>query len=106
MPKYLVQGSYTAEGLKGVQKDGGSGRREAISKAFEAPGGKLESFYFVFGDEDVVGVADFPDNITAAAMALSISTSGLVRTKVTVLLTAEEVDRAVKKTIGYRAPGK
>ena len=43
MPKYLVQASYTAEGLKGLQKDKASGRKEAVSKAIEGLGGSLAS---------------------------------------------------------------
>ena len=42
MPKYLIQASYTAEGLKGLHKDKASGRREAVSHAVAALGGKLE----------------------------------------------------------------
>ena len=106
MPKYLVQGSYTLEGLKGVLKEGGTSRRSAVESAVKAMGGHIESYYFAFGDSDVVVIADIPDNVTAAALALGIASTGTVNTKTTVLLTPEEVDQATKKTISFRAAGR
>jgi len=106
MAKYLWQASYTTEGVKGLLKEGGTGRREAIEKLLADLGGSIESFYFAFGDDDVVVIADIPDNVSAAAVALAVGAAGAVRIKTTVLLTPDEVDRAAKTTVGYRAPGK
>jgi uncharacterized protein with GYD domain len=106
MPKYLVQANYGSEGLKGLLKEGGSKRRAAVVKLFESVGGKVEAFYFAFGDTDLFVVADVPDNVSAAALSLTVNASGAATAKVTVLMTPEEVDAAVKKTPSYRAPGK
>ena len=106
MPKYLIEASYTAEGLKGLQKDKASGRRAAIAKAAEALGGKLEAYYFALGKYDVVVIVDLPDTVSATALALAASGSGLVRTRTTVLLTVEDTDKALAKKVAYRAPGK
>jgi uncharacterized protein with GYD domain len=106
MPKYLIQASYTAEGLRGLQKDKASGRRQAVLNALEPLRGKLESFNYAFGGDDVVAVIDMPDNVNAAAMSLAIAASGLVRLKTTPLLTVEETDQALAKGVSYRAPGK
>ena len=73
MPKYLFEGHYTPEGAKGVAKEGGSGRRDALAKAAESVGGKLESFYFAFGGVDAYVTVDLPDNVAAAAMALAVN---------------------------------
>ena len=105
MPKYLIQASYSAEGVKGLLKDGGSKRRAAAEAAIKGLGGTLEAFYFAFGDSDVFALADAPDNVTAAAVSLAVSASGAVHTKITVLLTPEEVDQATKKSVSYRPPG-
>ena len=105
MPKYLIQASYSAEGVKGLLKDGGSKRRVAAEAAIKGLGGTLEAFYFAFGDTDVFALADAPDNITAAAVSLAVSASGAVHTKITALLTPEEVDQATKKSVSYRPPG-
>ena len=105
MAKYLVQASYTAEGVKGLLKDGGSGRRSAVAKLIESVGGKVEAFYFAFGSRDVYIIADMPDNASAAAASLAVNSTGAVTTTVTVLLTPQEVDAACQKTPAYRAPG-
>jgi uncharacterized protein with GYD domain len=105
MPKYLIQASYTAEGVKALLKDGGSKRRAAAETAIKGLGGKLESFHFAFGDTDVFAIAEVPDNISAAAVSLAVSASGSVQARTTVLLTPEEMDQATKKTINYRPPG-
>ena len=106
MPKYLVTGSYTAEGLKGLLKEGGSGRRKAVEDALKQMGGKLDAYYFAFGDSDVVSIVDVPDNVTAAALAIGISSTGTVGTRTTILLTPEEIDQAAKKTLDFRPAGR
>jgi len=106
MPKYMVEASYTAEGLKGLHKDKSSGRRAAVAKAVESLGGKLEAYYFALGEHDVVVIADLPDTVSATALALAASGTGMVRTKTTVLLTVEETDKALQKKVAYKGPGK
>lgn len=105
MPKYLIQANYVGEGLKGLLKEGGSGRRAAVEKLFGSVGGRVEAFYYAFGDTDLFVIADVPDNVTAAALSLIINAAGSATAKVTVLLTAEEIDAAAKKTPAYRPPG-
>lgn len=106
MPKYLVEASYTAEGLKGLHKDKASGRRKALQEATEGLGGKVEAFYFALGEHDVVTVVDLPDIASVAAIALAASSTGLVRTRTTALLTVEEADHALGMKTKYRGPGK
>jgi uncharacterized protein with GYD domain len=105
MPTYLWRGSYTAEGTKGLIKDGGTKRRDTVKQMVEKAGGKVIAFYYALGDGDVIGISEFPDNATAAAMSLAVNASGAVNLHTTVLLTAEEVDAATKKSVGYRPPG-
>jgi len=106
MAKYLAQFSYTKDGLQGVLKEGGTKRREATEQLVKAMGGKLEAYYFAFGDCDGIAIFEGPDNINAAAVSMVVNASGAVNVKTTVLLTPEEVDKAVKMGVPYRAPGK
>ncbi len=106
MPKYLFHGSYGPEGTKGLLKEGGSQRRANLDQMIKQLGGSLEAFYYTFGDADVVAIAELPDNVTTAAVSLAVNASGIVQVRTTVLLTAEEMDRAAKKTVSYRAPGR
>lgn len=105
MPKYLFQASYTVEGTKGLLKDGGSNRRAAVEQAVKGLGGKLEAFYYAFGEKDVYVIVEAPDNVSAAAVSLAVAASGAASAKTTVLLTVEEMDQATKKTVNYRPPG-
>jgi uncharacterized protein with GYD domain len=106
MPKYLICGSYTAEGLRGLQKDTAGGRRDAVAQMMKTAGGSVESFYYAFGDDDVIVTVDAPDNVTISAISIAASAIGLVKTRVTPLLTVQEVDAALKKSVSYRAPGR
>lgn len=106
MPKYLVHANYVGEGIKGLIKEGGSSRRAAVEKLFGSVGGKVEAFYYAFGETDLFVIADVPDNVSAAALSLTVNAAGAATAKITVLLTAEEIDAAAKKTISYRPPGK
>ncbi|NJC69594.1 GYD domain-containing protein [Planosporangium thailandense] len=105
MPRFLIQSTYTLDGLRGLRKDGGSGRVEAVRKAAESVGGRLESFDFGFGEPDVYLICELPDNKAAAAVAFAVGAAGGATTKTVVLLTPAEVDQAVKQTVDYRAPG-
>jgi len=105
MPKYLIEASYTLEGVKGVQRSGGTSRSEAIAALAESVGGRLESLYFAFGDHDVYVIVDLPDNESAAAVALSVNSTGGAAVRTVVLLTPEEVDAAAKRSVEYRPSG-
>lgn len=105
MPKYLFQGSYIDEGLKGLATEGGSPRVDAAKQLFGSLGGTLECFYFAFGAEDLIVICDLPDNVSAAAFSLAINNSGKARGRVTPLLTPAEMDQVVTKSPEYRAPG-
>src|SRR5262249_773219 len=105
MPKYLIAASYTSSGASGLLKDGGSARRTAAEQALKSAGAKLEAFYFAFGEHDAYVIVDAPDNVSIAAASVAINASGAVQSKTVVLMTAEEMDAAVKKTVTYRKPG-
>ena len=105
MPRFLIQGSYTAEGAKGLRKDGASKRRQVAEAVLKEAGGKLDAFYYAFGDTDFALIADLPDNVSSAALSLAVNASGVTRIRTTPLLTVEEMDAAAKKQLGYRGPG-
>jgi len=106
MAKFMIRARYSAEGLRGLQKDGGTGRQQAISNALNAMGGKLDGLYFALGEDDILVICDMPDTISVAAIGIAVGASGLVHTTTIPLLTVEEVDKAVRKSVDYRAPGR
>ena len=105
MPKYLIEASYTAEGAKGIAKDGGSKRKAFVGEMTKKSGGTMESFYFAFGSNDVYCVVDVPDVASMMAVSLAVNSSGAVKLKTIPLISAEEVDTAAKLQVNYRPPG-
>lgn len=105
MSKYLIQVNYVGEGIKGLLKDGGSKRRAVVDKLFKSMGGTIESFYYAFGETDLFIIGDFPNHAAVAAALLTVTSTGTVTCKTTVLLTPEEMDEAAKKTPTYSPPG-
>jgi len=105
MGKYLVTASYTADGAKGLLKDGGTKRLQVVRELLKGAGATLDAGYFALGEQDVILIVDAPDNASVTAIALATNASGAVRVKTTVLLTPQEVDAAAKKPVKYTPPG-
>lgn len=106
MPKYLLEVTYTTEGIKGVRSKGGSERESAARELVESAGGTLECFYLAFGGTDVYTIVELPDNVSAAAVATTVAASGAANVRTVVLLTPGELDQAASKTLSYRPPGR
>ena len=105
MPKYLVKASYSSEGTRGLLKDGGTGRMEAIEALLESIGGSLESFYYAFGEDDLIWICDLPGDADVIAMSLAVNAGGGARVSITPLVALEDIDEGVRKAVSYRAPG-
>lgn len=108
MPSYLVQVAYTSEALdKLVTKP--QDRTDVVRKVVEKLGGKLGPLYLSFGEYDVIGIYEMPDNVSAAAFAFAISAGGSCRAvKTTPLLSSSDAMAALKKagSSGYKPIGK
>lgn len=105
MPRYLWHVNYTVEGARGLVDEGGTSRRTAIQDMLESVGGSLEAFYYTLGSDDLVVIAELPDNVSAAALSLRTASGGAARSRTTVLLTPEEIDEAAARNVEYRLPG-
>ena len=105
MTKYFFQANYVGQGITGLMQEGGSKRRDAVVKALDSVGGSLECIYYAFGETDVLGVFEVPDQPSAVALSLMINSTGAVNLQLTPLMTPEDIDAAVGKTPAYRAPG-
>jgi uncharacterized protein with GYD domain len=105
MSKYLVQAKYVGDGVKGLMTEGGTKRRAAVQASCESVGGTLDCFYYAFGDTDVFGIGDFPDDATATAWSLMVNSTGAVSLHLVPLMTPEDLDDAAAKSASYRAPG-
>ena len=105
MGKYLFQANYTQAGLAGLQKEGGTARRAALTATVESVGGTVEAMYYALGERDAYLIVDLPDDATATALSIAMGAAGALEINVTVLVTPETVDEAVAKSVSYRPPG-
>jgi len=105
VPKFMVKVSYTTDGTRGLLKEGGTGRRAAVQKLIEGVGGKVEAFYYAYGEDDAYLIIDVPDAASGLAISMAVNASGAVRASTIPLITPEEIDAASKKSVSYRAPG-
>lgn len=105
MPKYLVKVTYSAEGTRGLLRDGGRNRRQAVSSMVEGLGGEVEAFYYAMGEEDLYIILSLPSNADMTAVSMAVGSSGGARFNTIHLLTPEEVDEASAKAVNYRPPG-
>ncbi len=105
MPKFLIKASYNPDGVRGLLKEGGSKRRAAVQKLVESMGGTLDAFYYAYGPDDAIIIADLPDANSGVALSLTVNATGAVRLSTTPLISPEEIDSATKKTVKYKAPG-
>ena len=105
MPKFMIAGSYTPQGMQGVKKDKASGRQKAITAACSEMGGKLEHIYFALGEDDVYVIVDMPSVAAISALCVTVGSSGMVKTRTVPLLTVAEMDAALDSSVKYRPPG-
>lgn len=106
MARYMFIARYESAGAQGVLAKGGSARAAVIEKAAAEAGGRMVTFDFAFGDDDVFTICELPDNKAAAALALTVNSTGLTRVRTVVLISPEEVDAASKQDVSYTPPGK
>ena len=97
MSRYLLQVSYTPEGwatLLNTQQD----RQQPVRALIERVGGRVLTYDYAFGECDVIAMIEAPDNISAAAISLTLSARGGVKTvKTTTLLSPDEEVAALRK---------
>ena len=106
MPYYLIEVSYKDTAVKAMITNP-QDRSETVRKMIEALGGRMHSFYFSFGDYDIITVVELPSNQTAAAVAMAVgSTGGFSKYRTTVLMTVEESMGAMRDAnrVSYSAP--
>ena len=108
MAHYMIQVSYTSDAVSDMVNNP-QDRGAVVRALVEGLGGKIEAFYFAFGDHDVVVIAELPDNVTMAALSMAVGASGALKAlKTTVRISMDEAVEAMKKAgrIGYQPPGR
>jgi uncharacterized protein with GYD domain len=107
VPSYLIQVAYTPDAWAAMVKQP-QNRLEAVRPVVEKLGGKFEHAWLAFGEYDIIGVVELPDNTNAAAFAMAAAAGGALKAfKTTPLLSVDEGVEAMRKAqgAGYRPPG-
>ena len=102
MPKYLIQASYTAEGLKALKKESPLNRMWVVKDAVASVAGKLDSMYWALGEDEAILILDLPDAQTAAALSMHVGAAGLVRTKTTRLIALRDMEKSLAQVVDYQ----
>lgn len=102
--KFMIKATYTAEGIAGLGREGGTERAEVVHSMIENSGGRVEAFYYAFGDYDLYVVGELPDNVTAAAIGIAVRAGAGVTAEVIPLITPEEIDEATRLPVTYQPP--
>lgn len=107
MPKYMILSNYTAEGLAGLAREGGTSRRRSIARVVESVGGTLLHAWWSADEPDVVLVVDLPDDIASLALEMKVRSSGMITDSYTILhlLEAEQLDAVMQHHPDYHVPG-
>ena len=105
MAHFMFTASYTVEGLRGIRSEGARSRIAVVEEMCESLDGKLETAYWSFGHTDFICIVELPDNAAAAAAATAVAATGAASVQTTVLLTADQIDDAIGRSLEYRAPG-
>jgi uncharacterized protein with GYD domain len=109
MARYVSFFSYTGEAV-GRMVNRPADRAEAARGVIEAAGGRLESFYWMFGPYDGLAIYEVPDAVTAGGVCLAVARTGLIaRNETHQLLDSREaldaLERASSLAPAYRPPG-
>ena len=105
MPKYMLRAQFTPEGVEGLVKEGVVNRVQQVRDQIQAHGGTVEAHYFAYGEDDVYIIYDMPDAASVIAASLAARTRGWVRSSLTVLITPQEMDEAVRRMSDIPSPG-
>jgi uncharacterized protein with GYD domain len=109
MPKYAIFFTFTGETLARFIEQP-SDRAAAVQALVEPLGGKVEGYYFMFGQDDGMVLVDMPDSQSAAAASLAVgSTGAFARLHTHELIPADQINAVLAKAKAarqtYRPPG-
>lgn len=109
MPKYMISGCYTKDAMAAMAQ-APEDRSVAARKLVENVGGNLECFYWAFGPEDFIAIADLPNDEAAGAVSLAVTSVGTgTNVRTTKLITMNEAQSMLRKVkeaaSGYARPG-
>jgi len=109
MATFIVQGRFSAEGIRGMVAKP-EDRSKVVAKLIAAAGGKLRDYYMTTGEYDFLIIAEAPDGEDAVVASLAAAASGSVAHIRTVRAWKAKDFKDIAARAGeilssYRAPG-
>jgi uncharacterized protein with GYD domain len=95
MPTYISLINWTEQGVKAFKDT--TKRADAAKAAAKRIGGRLNDIYWTIGAYDLVAITEFPDDETATAFMLALSSEGNVRTETLRGYNATEIAAIIAK---------
>jgi len=108
MADYLVQVTYTPEAWEAMVREP-QNRQQLVAPAAESLGGKFKQAWVAFGEYDLIGIIEMPDNVAAAAFSIGVTAKGAVKAiKTTPLISMDQSVEAMGKAqrMAYTPPGR
>jgi uncharacterized protein with GYD domain len=109
MPKYAILFSLTSDTMARFLENPDD-RRGPVSQLAEGVGGRLEAYYWMFGQYDGLTIVEAPDSDAAACVAMAVTSSGaFTKYETHELIEADNLvriaERAKTLRASYRPPG-
>ncbi len=95
MPTYITLVNFTDQGIRNFKDT--TKRAQAFSDMVEEMGGNLKDIYWTIGAVDIVAITEAPDDETATATAIKVSSLGNVRTTTLRGFDMEEMEAIIRK---------
>lgn len=98
----MIQFSYKSETVGNLIKNP-EDRSVAVKQLIEKLGGKMQAFYYSYGDYDGLIIAEMPDNVSGLATTMAaFAAGGTAGIKTTILISVEDAVAAMKKASGLK----
>ena len=95
MPTYVTLMNWTDQGIRTVKDT--VHRREQADALAEKHGARIEQVYWTVGPYDIVAIVEAPDDESATAMLLELSSAGNLRTTTLRAYGREEMSGIVQR---------
>ncbi len=95
MPTYMTLIRYTQQGIESI-KDSPS-RLDTAKDLYKSLGAEIKSFYLTMGRYDVVVISEAPDDETTTKLAMTIGSSGAIRTETFRIFTEDEYRKLISE---------
>ena len=76
MAKFAVFFTFKGETIKNLMDNPTTDRAAVVSRLCESAGGRMDAYYLMFGEWDGFAIVEVADSSAAAAMSLTVSSTG------------------------------